>query len=79
MTDEPMACVELVELVTAYLDDAMDSTTRARFDDHLSECEGCTGYLQQFRKTIETIGRSGTAELSPDFRDRLLAAFRTWQ
>ena len=36
-----MDCNELVELVTAYLDGALDPDTRARFDTHLLECEGC--------------------------------------
>lgn len=76
---EPMACVEFVELVTAYLDDVLDAETRARFDDHLAECDGCTAYLQQFSVTVATIGRGGTAALSSEFRDRLLAAFRTWK
>ncbi|WP_264073116.1 anti-sigma factor family protein, partial [Mycolicibacter minnesotensis] len=30
-----MDCNELVELVTAYLDGALDPDTRARFDAHL--------------------------------------------
>ena len=38
---ERMDCNELVELVTAYLDGALDPDTRARFDIHLSECDGC--------------------------------------
>jgi predicted anti-sigma-YlaC factor YlaD len=78
MTDGPMACEDFVELVTAYLEDAMEPSARARFDEHLSECDGCTDYLQQFRVTVETMGRSGDEELSPQLRDRLLTAFRTW-
>ncbi|HYO02201.1 MAG TPA: zf-HC2 domain-containing protein [Mycobacterium sp.] len=79
MTDGPMACEDFVELVTAYLEHAMDPTARARFDEHLSECDGCTDYLQQFQVTVDMMGRSGTAALSPEVRDRLLAAFRTWR
>ncbi len=79
MTEGPMACEDFVELVTAYLEQAMDTSTRARFDEHLSECDGCTDYLQQFRVTVDVMGRSGTADLSPELRDRLLAAFRTRQ
>ncbi|BDX35091.1 anti-sigma factor [Mycobacterium antarcticum] len=77
MTDGPMACEDFVELVTAYLEDAMVPSARARFDEHLSECDGCTDYLQQFRVTIETMGRGGEGDLTPELRDRLLTAFRT--
>ncbi len=76
MTDYAMDCNELVELVTAYLDGALDPDTRARFDAHLLECEGCENYLQQFRSTVATVGRIRDDELDPAFRKRLLDAFR---
>jgi anti-sigma factor RsiW len=76
MTDYSMDCNELVELVTAYLDGALDPDTRARFDAHLLECEGCENYLQQFRSTVATVGRIRDDELDPAFRKRLLDAFR---
>lgn len=73
-----MDCNELVELVTAYLDGSLDLDTRARFDMHLLECDGCENYLQQFRATITTLGNVRD-ELDPTFRDKLLAAFRNWR
>jgi anti-sigma factor RsiW len=71
-----MNCNELVELVTAYLDGALDPETRARFDEHLLECDGCENYLQQFRETVRTVGRVRDDELDPEFRKRLLDAFK---
>jgi hypothetical protein len=38
--EESMDCNELVELVTAYLEGALDLDTRARFEVHLTECDG---------------------------------------
>lgn len=76
---EPMDCNELVELVTAYLDGVLDPDTRARFDVHLTECDGCDNYLQQLRTTVETLGKVGGDELDPAFRDRLMTAFRDWR
>ena len=73
-----MNCNELVELVTAYLDGELDLDTRARFDIHLTECDGCDHYLQQLRTTVETLGKVDTEGLDPVFRDRLLTAFRDW-
>lgn len=73
-----MDCNELVELVTAYLDGSLDVETRARFDMHLLECDGCENYLQQFRATVRTLGNIRD-ELDPAFRDKLLAVFRDWQ
>ena len=74
-----MDCNELVELVTAYLDGSHDLPARARFDMHLLECDGCASYLQQFQATIDTVGKIGSEQLNPNFRTKLLAAFRTWQ
>jgi anti-sigma factor RsiW len=75
-----MNCNELVELVTAYLDldGSLDLETRARFNMHLLECEGCENYLQQFRATVDTLGSGRDDQLDVAFRDKLLAAFRDW-
>jgi len=74
-----MDCNELVELVTAYLDGALDADTRARFDMHLLDCDGCANYLQQFRETVRTVGRIRDDELDPAFRKRLLDAFKDFR
>jgi anti-sigma factor RsiW len=79
MTEYSMDCNELVELVTAYLDDALDSDTRSRFDTHLLECDGCENYLQQFRETVRTVGRIRDDEIDPAFRKRLLDAFKDFR
>lgn len=77
MSTGPMDCNELVELVTAYLDGSLDQETRARFDTHLLDCDGCENYLQQFRETIRTVGK--IRELDPAFRSRLLDAFKDFR
>jgi anti-sigma factor RsiW len=74
-----MDCNELVELVTAYLDGALAPDTRARFDEHLLNCDGCENYLQQFRETVRTVGKISDDELDPAFRNRLLDAFKNFR
>ncbi len=71
-----MNCDEFVELVTAFLDGALDPPTEQRFIEHLAECEGCETYLAQFRQTIQTLGELPADTLTGPTRDRLLAAFR---
>ena len=78
MSTEPMDCRDLVELVTAYLDGSLDPDTRARFDLHLLGCDGCDNYLQQFRVTVDTLGKTGD-DVDPAFRSRLMEAFRDWR
>jgi anti-sigma factor RsiW len=74
-----MDCNELVELVTSYLDGSLDPDTRARFDVHLTGCDGCENYLQQFRSTVDTLGKVSDEAFDPSFRDRLMNAFRDWR
>ena len=75
-----LPCSELVELVTAYLDDAVDYDLRARIDDHLRLCEGCRNYLNEMRSTLAALGRiAGSPEPSELVQAGLLAAFRAWR
>ncbi|MGZ4121258.1 MAG: anti-sigma factor family protein [Actinomycetota bacterium] len=74
-----MACRELVDAITAYLDGTLAPADRRRFDAHLAECPYCTDYLAQMKATITELGRLDETELSPDAREQLLAAFRDWR
>ena len=56
-TPTDVACRELVNLATDYLDDVLQPGWRAAVQDHLSGCDGCTSYLQQIRATVELLGR----------------------
>jgi len=72
-------CDEFVELVTAYLEGALDAETERRFVEHLAECDGCDRYLSQLRTTRDALGELPADSLSGQARDRLLAAFREWR
>jgi hypothetical protein len=74
-----MMCEQLVELVTEYLEDAMDADTRQRFEEHLALCPGCVTYLDQIRDTVRQAGRLQPEDLSPAARDHLLQAFDDWR
>lgn len=77
---QDLPCSELVELVTEYLDDAVDDVLRGRIDDHLRLCEGCRSYLDEMRSTIAALGRtSSSPEASEPVQAGLLAAFRAWR
>ena len=74
-----LACRDLVELITAYLDGALSAADHGRVEVHLSACAGCHAYLAQMRTTIAAAGSLAEADLDPVMRDRLLVAFRTWR
>ncbi|MFC6011082.1 anti-sigma factor family protein [Nocardia lasii] len=73
-----MDCDEFVELVTRFLDGALDEPTESAFLAHLAECDGCDVYLDQIRRTTADLGQLGPEQLSGEARTTLLAAFRDW-
>ena len=75
-TRHELICQEVVEVITDYLEGAMDPELRASFEAHLSGCPHCTHYLEQMRATIRVAGTITAADLSPEFRAGLLEAFR---
>jgi anti-sigma factor RsiW len=77
-TPEHLPCNEFVELVTEYLDGAMDGPTRARFEHHIELCPGCEDYLEQIEMTRRATGQVEERHLSEPARSRLLEAFRDW-
>ena len=77
MTERSLDCDEFVELVTAYLDGALDDADRRRVDEHLELCDGCSTYLDQIRRTVAVAGQLPETDRLPDEgRARLLEAFR---
>jgi len=76
--DRELACQEVVELVTAYLEDALDPVDRERLEEHLVFCDGCENYLEQIRTTIRLTGRVED-ELPAGLQSELLEAFRGWR
>jgi anti-sigma factor RsiW len=78
MVDPDLACRELVELVTDYLEDALPSGERERFEAHLAECPACDAYVEQLRTTIRLAGRAAALEGTPETA-ALLAMFRDFR
>jgi anti-sigma factor RsiW len=76
---EEMPCNELVELVTDYIEGRLPPRDVKRFEDHLEICDGCRTYLDQMRETIGALGHLPEESITPQARDRLLKAFRTWK
>lgn len=71
------SCAELVELVTAYLDDALGDAERRAFDDHTRHCASCARNVAQVRATVDALGDLPHEKpVPPATRARLLTAFR---
>ncbi len=79
MSEPLITCREVVEIVTAYLEDALSPADRARFEEHVAGCDGCTNYLGQVRETIRLTGSLTEEQVPPELRRTLLGAFRDWR
>ena len=75
--DRELACRDIVELVTAYLEHALLPRDRERFEEHLVFCAGCASYLAQMRTTVRLTGRV-EQELPAELEAQLLEVFRNW-
>ena len=53
VTPRDIACNELVELLTEYLEGTLPPAEVAAIEEHLSGCDGCRTYLDQLRTTID--------------------------
>jgi anti-sigma factor RsiW len=73
-----IACREVLELITGYLEGALPADVHRAVEAHLSGCDGCTTVLEEFRQTIAMTGRLSEEQLSPAQRNTLLDAFRGW-
>jgi anti-sigma factor RsiW len=77
--ERALTCQELVELVTAYLEQVLPPDERARFDAHVAGCPACATYVDQMRETIRLMGTLTEEDLSPVARGQLLGVFRAWK
>ena len=74
-----MKCRDVVELMTDYLEGAMSAADRARFEDHISGCDGCRAYLEQLRATRRVAGSLASEPVPEALQQELMNAFKDWR
>jgi predicted anti-sigma-YlaC factor YlaD len=74
-----IACREVVELVTEYLEATLLYPDRTRFEMHLCLCDGCRAYLRQVRQVVRTASQLGHEPAPPASKEELLTLFREWK
>jgi anti-sigma factor RsiW len=74
-----LGCRDVVELVTDYLEGALDPRVASQFAHHLARCAECTRYLAQVELTRDAMGRVRPPDPPADARAALLDAFRDAQ
>jgi anti-sigma factor RsiW len=77
--EDDLRCIDLVRVISAYLDGDVDDAERARIERHLEGCGGCQAAIDQFRTVVRLAGRLSAADVAsidPLIRDRLMAPLR---
>lgn len=64
---------DLHKLTGAYALDALDDLERARFEQHLAECEDCRAEVAELRETAALLAETTAVEPPPSLRDSVLA------
>ena len=76
---DDLACIDLVNKVTEYLDGNLDEGQRESIERHVEVCDGCRAALDQFQTVIRLVGRltaADVARIDALTRDRLMALLR---
>ena len=71
-----LACNQVVEMVTDYLEGDLSADERAQLEQHLVICDPCVHYIDQSRLTVEALRRLPRDPVAPAARNALLEAFR---
>jgi anti-sigma factor RsiW len=71
-----LACQQVVELITDYLEGSLGWRDRRRFEKHLLACDACGRYIDQMRETLDLLGTVPLDTLSAEAQSTLLDAFR---
>ena len=72
---EPIPCIEIVELVSDYLEGELDAESARRVEEHLALCPPCVTYVQQLRQTVALTGEIPADTLNARAIADLEAAF----
>lgn len=75
---DDMACIELVELVTDYLEGALPADEVARIREHLASCDGCTAHVDQMRTAVRVLQATPPERADPETAEALAGMFREW-
>jgi anti-sigma factor RsiW len=72
-----LACSEVLDLLSGYLDGELSERDRAQVEEHLRGCDGCARFGGEFRATVESLREhllAATVVPPPRVQERLREA-----
>ncbi|HEX9744050.1 MAG TPA: hypothetical protein VGB30_01350 [bacterium] len=76
ITGNKSPCDEFREYVSEFREGLLDESTYLKLESHRSECKNCSGVLAEEEKFASMMSEIPEMLPSPDFRDRVLRAWR---
>jgi anti-sigma factor RsiW len=76
MAQPDVRCTEFVEVVTDWMEGALDDADRVAVEMHLAICPHCSDYLAQLRRSVEVLRETPRVAPPTAARNALLDAFR---
>jgi len=64
-------CSEIIELMSLYIDNELDSETRTEFEEHIETCESCKSELYELKEIVGALGSIEEVELPSGFKEEL--------
>lgn len=73
-----LACRDITELVTSYLEHELTLWDRIRFQLHLGMCRHCRAYVRQMKATIRLSSSISPEPPEPEVEAELVDRFKDW-
>ncbi|MCI0341708.1 MAG: zf-HC2 domain-containing protein [Planctomycetales bacterium] len=74
-----LACREMTELTTDYLERQLSWWDRMRFLMHIGMCGACWEYVRGMKAVLANFHRIGTEVVPPEVPPELFDRFRNWK
>jgi predicted anti-sigma-YlaC factor YlaD len=73
---DEITCKHLVELVTPYLENALDEPTHDLVEEHLVMCDWCVDYVEQIHATVGVLANLPPEPVPERLREAIAGALR---
>jgi anti-sigma factor RsiW len=69
-------CLEMVDLLSDYIDGNLDAGMRGLIEEHGGECPPCRSFIRTLKKTVEAVRKQPRSPLPEKLRSALAEALR---
>jgi anti-sigma factor RsiW len=70
----PVTCRDFADFLLDYVEGALPTDTRRRFDEHMAICPDCVHYLQHYTETVKAGRLAMVDDLPEDVPEELVSA-----